>query len=288
MIQQTLKMRGEERSMVIPHKLREKVLPFYQVPCCQVERLADQAKFTCERESINRLPDRFIVSRSEKLYGGQDGLSPRPSGARASCPQPLQCLIRLAQKERNRVFLMTTILRLTLGIALLAAGCAKPTAGKIGERKDAPEPSEEKTARPVRPSEDQVVARSKSSRKELTAADWIRQLRDNDAARRIQAAEALGKMDFRKTGAITGPARQENAAQEAVAALLGVLSDDRSYVRQSVVQALGRIGPEAKGATLVLIEKSKDPSADVRRETVWALGRIEPESSQVLSALNRC
>src|SRR5713226_5901721 len=118
---------------------------------------------------------------------------------------------RLAQKERNRVFLMTTILRLTLGIALLTAGCAKPTSGKIGEKKDAPEPSEERTARPVRPSEDQVVARSKSSRKEPTAADWIRQLQDNDAARRIQAAEALGKMDFKKTGGITGSARQESA-----------------------------------------------------------------------------
>src|SRR5260370_33761654 len=113
---------------------------------------------------------------------------------------------------------MTAIWKLTLGIALLTAGCARPTSGKIGEKKDALEP-EEKATRPVRPSEDQVVARSKSSRKEPTGADWIRQLQDNDAARRIQAAEALRKTDFKKTGGITGSARQENAGQDAATSL---------------------------------------------------------------------
>src|SRR6266851_5556205 len=51
------------------------------------------------------------------------------------------------------------------------------------------------------------------------------------------AGETFGKMDFKNTGAMTDPARPDasSAPQEVVAALLSVLSDDRSYVRQSVV-----------------------------------------------------
>ena len=106
---------------------------------------------------------------------------------------------------------MTKLLRIALAwanLVFLTAGCGKPTGGKVGEKKDQSVPSEERAARPARPSEAEPIGKTKSSVKQKTAADWIRQLKETDPARRIQAAEALGKMDFKDTGAITGPARR--------------------------------------------------------------------------------
>src|SRR5439155_626336 len=148
----------------------------------------------------------------------------------------------------------------------------KPPPPKVGfEKKESASPSEDRVRKSARPSESAPVAKPhganapRSGKQEKTAADWIPVLKDTDAARRIQAAEALGKI----------------GAKEAVPALVAILSDDRSYVRRSAVEALGQIGPRAKDAISVLIPKSHDPSTEVRREVVLTLAKIDPEAKEV-------
>jgi HEAT repeat protein len=186
---------------------------------------------------------------------------------------------------------MNRFCKISLVFVMLTAGCRKPPPPKVAdENKESISRSEDRPARPPKLAEAETSVRSKSATRSKTAADWILVLKDTDAARRIEAVEALGKMAT--TPAITGPARQET-----VAALLAVLSDDRSYVRRSVVEALGHLVPEAKNAVPHLLPKLElgseavrnrgDPSTEVRREIVLALGRIDPESKSVLTALGK-
>jgi HEAT repeat protein len=186
---------------------------------------------------------------------------------------------------------MNQFCKICLAFVMLMSGCRRPPPPKVAdEKKESVSRSEDHPVRPLRPSEADHSVHAKPAAKSKTAADWILVLKDADAARRIEAAEALGKMAT--TGAITGPARQE-----AVVALLAVLSDDRSYVRRSAVEALGYLGAEAKSAVPDLIPKLAvgndtagnrgDPSTEVRREIVLTLGRIDPEAKSVLATLGK-
>jgi HEAT repeat protein len=186
---------------------------------------------------------------------------------------------------------MSQFCKIFLAFVMLSAGCRRPPPPKVADEKKESVSRSEDPVRPLRPSEVEHSVHVKPAAKSKTVADWILGLKDTDAARRIEAAEALGKMAT--TGAITGPTRQET-----VVALLAVLSDDRSYVRRSAVEALGHLGAEAKSAVPHLVPKLEcgndtsgdrrgDPSTEVRREIVLALGRIDPEAKPVLAALGK-
>ena len=75
-------------------------------------------------------------------------------------------------------------------------------------------------------------------------ADPIEALQDPDAAVRLEAARAIGKL---------GP-----KAQSAVPALVKALGDDDADVRAGAARAIGAIGPAAKSAVPALLEALKD------------------------------
>ena len=81
-------------------------------------------------------------------------------------------------------------------------------------------------------------------------AELIRQLSDQDASVRANAAEALGEI---------GP-----EAKAAVPALIEASKHEEAGVRANATYALGRIGSDAKAAVPALIEKLKDENAGVR------------------------
>ena len=150
--------------------------------------------------------------------------------------------------------------KICLAFVMLMSGCRRPPPPKVAdEKKESVSRGDGFKIRSTeRPSELETSVRTQPAAKSKTAADWILLLKDTDAARRIEAAEALGKMAT--TGAITGPARQE-----AVVAMVAVLSDDRSYVRRCAVEALGQLGPDA----LVLVNLSGRGDKDVATASVY-------------------
>jgi HEAT repeat protein len=185
---------------------------------------------------------------------------------------------------------MNRFCKISLAFVMLTTGCRRPPPPKVtDEKRESISRSEDRPAKP-RPSEVDPSVYAKPAAKSKTAGDWMVGLKSPDAARRIEAAEALGKMA--RTGAMTGPVRQE-----AVSALLTTLSDERSYVRRSAVEALSQLAPEAKSAMPHLIAKLEfrnelagnqgDPSSEVRREIILALSRIDPESKAALAPFGK-
>ena len=59
-------------------------------------------------------------------------------------------------------------------------------------------------------------------------------------------------------------------------ALIGALQDDDAFVRWEVVEALERLGPDARAALPALRAALQDESEQVRAAAERALGRISP------------
>jgi HEAT repeat protein len=66
---------------------------------------------------------------------------------------------------------------------------------------------------------------------------------------------------------------------------VGSQTDDRTWLRESSAQALGRIGPLALRATPALVKALKDPSIEVKIEAARALGRIGHADREVVMGL---
>jgi HEAT repeat protein len=87
---------------------------------------------------------------------------------------------------------------------------------------------------------------------------WIKRLTAPDPRTRSLAANALGEM----------------RARTAVAALIRALEDGDAHVRRAVVEALGRIGPDAKAAVSALTRALSDDDPEVRAKARQTLERI--------------
>lgn len=128
-------------------------------------------------------------------------------------------------------------------------------------------------------------------------------LRDREASVRVQAAMALGNIGDRSKSAV--PSLQTAlhdvsvkvrvmAAQalwvcdrlnQGVPALCAALKEPDGGIRLNAVVALGKMGPEARGAVGPLAVALKDTDADVRLRAAEALHHIGPESHPAVDAL---
>ena len=93
-----------------------------------------------------------------------------------------------------------------------------------------------------------------------TTADWIAQLRDKDAARRLEAVKELGK--------------RETELDAVVPALTEALKDANGYVRRDAALALGKLGPGASSAVSALRAAQKDKERSVRKAASEALEKL--------------
>jgi HEAT repeat protein len=95
--------------------------------------------------------------------------------------------------------------------------------------------------------------------------EWIEQLKDKDAALRLEAIKALGQ------------SRGEVAA--AVPALAEALGDTNAYVRRDAARALGQFSGEAKAAVPALTAALQDKERSVRLAVAGALKKIDPAAT---------
>ena len=73
----------------------------------------------------------------------------------------------------------------------------------------------------------------------------------------------------------------------AVPQLIKLLRHERKTVRQAAEEALEYMGPEAKDATMVLVERLTEKNWQLRWYAVRALGEIGPAAKRALPALKR-
>jgi HEAT repeat protein len=92
--------------------------------------------------------------------------------------------------------------------------------------------------------------------------DWIAQLKDRDAARRLHAVRALGQ--------------RHAEARQSVPALALALKDENAFVRRDAAMALGSFGSEATSAVPDLVAAERDRNGSVRRAAADALQKIDP------------
>ena len=97
---------------------------------------------------------------------------------------------------------------------------------------------------------------------------WTDQLKDKDAQKRSEAAQAIAQM---------GP-----LGRPAVKPLVALLGDADGGVRFSAASALTAIGPDAVPP---LKDALKDKSADVREMSAFALGEMGPNAKDAADAL---
>ena len=146
-----------------------------------------------------------------------------------------------------------------------------------------------------------LPAQDKSSFLGKTADAWAAQLKNADAAKRRQAAFALGKMSTRAIPALKDMKlalknEKETAVREALLYALGEIcrdttatSDDAeleklfiaalredgdTYVRRSAVFALGCLGTKSDATRQALELGLRDSAAIVRQNAAWALGQL--------------
>ena len=93
--------------------------------------------------------------------------------------------------------------------------------------------------------------------------DLIKELKDADAARRLEAVRELG--------------RRDEAA--VVPALVEALKDANGYVRRDAALALGKFGQEARLAVSGLLAARKDKERMVRKAVAEALRSIDPQAA---------
>jgi HEAT repeat protein len=141
-----------------------------------------------------------------------------------------------------------------------------------------------------------------------TVEQWLSQLKDADAARRREAAVALGSqgpdltkaaiqtlgqslhdadLSVRHAAALSlgnlGP-----AAKAALPAIRGaVIGDASPAVRRAAVFAMGNMGPDAKPGVGELIRALGDSNETVRHASAYALGSIGEEAKTASAALGK-
>ncbi|MBA4190304.1 MAG: hypothetical protein C0467_20145 [Planctomycetaceae bacterium] len=98
--------------------------------------------------------------------------------------------------------------------------------------------------------------------------DLIKALRSEAVAERLRAAKDLGRLGW--------------LAREAMPALIAVLADKDTKVREAAAQAVGQMGPEAL-PTLSSMLGHHDKY--VRRHAVWAMGKLGPLARPALRDL---
>ncbi len=98
--------------------------------------------------------------------------------------------------------------------------------------------------------------------------DLIQALRSEVVVDRLRAAKDLGRLGW--------------LAREAMPALVAVLADGDTKVREAAAQAVGQMGPEAL-PTLSAMLGHQDKY--VRRHAVWAMGKLGPLARPALSDL---
>jgi HEAT repeat protein len=91
--------------------------------------------------------------------------------------------------------------------------------------------------------------------------ELVGQLKDPDAARRLEAVRELGS---------------RGAAEGVVPALAAALKDRDGYVRRDAARALGKAGAGARGAVPALLAARKDRERSVRKAAEDALKQIDP------------
>jgi HEAT repeat protein len=94
----------------------------------------------------------------------------------------------------------------------------------------------------------------------------------NDTAPEVRLAAAKGLWDVTKTPDLAVPALVGLLAVKGAAGLEG--GTDRRIFLQTVMEALGRIGPPAKGAVPALTAMAKDTNRHVRETALAALAKI--------------
>jgi HEAT repeat protein len=100
---------------------------------------------------------------------------------------------------------------------------------------------------------------------------WIEALKDESFVLRVTAARALAG------------ARPEEAAQ-AVVALSIALRDREAGVRDAAAEALGVLGPAARGALPALLKRLSDENPFVRATAAAAVEKIDPQPMPLGSA----
>ena len=96
--------------------------------------------------------------------------------------------------------------------------------------------------------------------KEKSTADLLTQLRDKDAARRVEAVKELGN--------------RESDLDTVTPALIQALKDENAFVRRDAARVLGSFGPRASSAVSALKTAQKDKERSVRKAADEALEKI--------------
>ena len=104
-----------------------------------------------------------------------------------------------------------------------------------------------------------------------TLRGWIADLKDPDAATRLDAADELADVGAK--------------ARAVVPALLLAATDKEDEVRAAVLHALIQIDPKAEGLLPVLFVAMKDRCPEVREAAVHGLRGLDPNANGVLPAL---
>ncbi len=99
-----------------------------------------------------------------------------------------------------------------------------------------------------------------------STADWAKQMKSPDPARRLQAIHAL----------------QSRAKEKEVVlpVLIEALKDDDTYVRRDAAKALGRFGPGAAEAVPALLPLLADKEPSVRKAAGQSLEKIGPTAAK--------
>ena len=121
-------------------------------------------------------------------------------------------------------------------------------------------------------------------------AQWSKLTESKEAARRVEAATALGNFDPGGAPALVNLLRDADptvrvAAAEAIAkqrfhagteipVLTKLLADKDDRVRQAAATAIGEIGFNGESAIPVLMKMLKDQNSQIRQAAAFALGKI--------------
>jgi HEAT repeat protein len=157
------------------------------------------------------------------------------------------------------------------------------------------------------PDEGRVTLYAAAGGKEITVDKWANDKNDDfDAiyAGLVKIADAAKETEQVRTGAYDGgwtpegfpdgakiraarPRRGGGGEMERadVADLIKSLGDADAAVRMKAIDALGRIGPDAKQAAPALLPFLGDPSAEMRGRAVVALGEIGPDAKESIPGL---
>jgi len=111
----------------------------------------------------------------------------------------------------------------------------------------------------------------------------IRALKDPDVQMRRNAALEFLNL----AGGFAVELRPKLDISEALPDLIQALNDSDSSVRAWTAQAIGEIGPNAKGAIPALVTLLNDPDEGPRNSSCLALGKIGPAAREALPALRQ-